>query len=66
MIVMCDFGSFPACIFFEAAAQPFGFGHHVLDAPQAIEQRVFSVYVQMDKIAGHKFTIIQESNADAE
>ncbi len=47
-------------------AQPFGFGHHVLDAPQAIEQRVFSVYVQMDKIAGHKFTIIQESNADAE
>lgn len=32
---MCDFGSFPACIFFEAAAQPFGFGHVAFAGPVA-------------------------------
>ena len=34
-------------------AQLFGFADQVLDAPQPIQQGVFGMGVQMDKVAGH-------------
>ncbi len=63
---MCDFGSFPACIFFEAAAQPFGFGHVAFAGPVAFtDNGVFHplhVFAVLTVVALYHFVFIASHN----
>lgn len=63
---MCDLGSFPACIFFEAAAQPFGFGHVAFAGPVAFtDNGVFHplhVFAVLTVVALYHFVFIASHN----